>query len=124
MLTKSDKTLLRKQLFMHLDGVALSSTYIEFEKSQYFKYMLSNNNFTIQDILEVKNGNEGYINIGLRLLTSQGLLKKKNNKYNITPRGILYIKNIGSFISLSNSFHDLINMDDILFKQRENNSIS
>ena len=34
MLTKSDKTLLREQLFMHLDGIALHSTYIEFDKSQ------------------------------------------------------------------------------------------
>ena len=35
------------------------------------------------NILKVKNGNAGYINIGLRLFTSKGLLLKNNDKSNL-----------------------------------------
>ena len=110
MLTKSEKSLLRKQLFMHLDGIALSSTLNIFNDANFIDLILERNNFTFEHILNVKSGNAGYINIGLRLLTSQGLLTKNNKNYSKTNRGVIYFKHIECFKIISSDLKYLIDI--------------
>ena len=73
MTTKEKKVLFLSNLFIHLDGIVLIPTILELEKKQILS------NFTDSNLtrLSIKhNANKGYLNVALRLLCSQGLLKQ------------------------------------------------
>ncbi|WP_420553187.1 class I SAM-dependent methyltransferase [Tenacibaculum aiptasiae] len=74
MLTKQEKTILRSQLFRHLDGiVTCPSAYVLFEKG-ITDYILKNKSVTLSEITTEFKANEGYLNVALRTLCSQGWL--------------------------------------------------
>ncbi|OSY89391.1 polyketide synthase [Tenacibaculum holothuriorum] len=74
MLTKQQKTLLRSQLFRHLDGiVTCPSAYVLYEKG-ITDYLLEHTSVTLSEIATQFNANDGYLNVALRTLCSQGWL--------------------------------------------------
>jgi hypothetical protein len=74
MLTKQDKEQLRGTIFRHLDGLAIANTAYSLHKKGVLQYLLKNKKSTLTDITETFSANEGYLNIALRLLCSQGWL--------------------------------------------------
>jgi SAM-dependent methyltransferase len=74
MLTKQDKVQLRGTIFRHLDGLATATTAYSLHKKGVLDYLLKNKKVSIKDLASHFKANEGYLNVALRILCSQGWL--------------------------------------------------
>ena len=73
MKTEREKKLFLSYIFQHLDGIALIPTILALEK----KMILSSfTNSTLSELSEKYDANNAYLNVALRLLCSQGLMKQ------------------------------------------------
>lgn len=83
MLTKSDKSQLRGVIFRHLDGIATATSAFSLHKKLVLDYILEKETVSVKTLADVFNANEGYLNVALRVLASQGWLDQgldnKNN---------------------------------------------
>lgn len=69
-----DKSELRSTIFKHLDGLATAPVAIALQKKGVLKYLLEKREVTLSELTGTFNANEGYLNVGLRVLASQGFL--------------------------------------------------
>lgn len=74
MLTKSDKVQLRGNIFRHLDGLATATTAFALHKKGVLQFLLDEKHVSISDLVSKFNANEGYLNVGLRIICAQGWL--------------------------------------------------
>jgi len=74
MLTKQEKEQLRGTIFRHLDGIATATTAHTLHKKGVLDYILEHKKITLNELTIKFNANEGYLNIALRVLCSQGWL--------------------------------------------------
>ncbi|HLV15121.1 MAG TPA: class I SAM-dependent methyltransferase [Xanthomarina sp.] len=72
--TKQDKEQLRGTIFRHLDGLAIGTTTYTLHKKGVLEYLLKNKKVSITELASFFKGNEGYLNVALRTLCSQGWL--------------------------------------------------
>ncbi|WP_303319181.1 class I SAM-dependent methyltransferase [Flavivirga abyssicola] len=79
MLTKLDKEQFRGTIFRHLDGIATATTAHSLDQAGVLKYLLKNEKSSIKKPSKTFNANEGYLNVGLRILSSQGWLNMRIN---------------------------------------------
>ena len=70
----SDKHELRSTIFRHLDGLATAPVAIALRKKRVLDYLLEKKEATLAELISKFNANEGYLNVGLRVLASQGFL--------------------------------------------------
>ncbi|MEO0404986.1 MAG: class I SAM-dependent methyltransferase, partial [Bacteroidota bacterium] len=77
MLTKQDKTNLRGELFRHLDGIVSAPVAYALVKRKVTDYLLKKGTVKLSDAAGEFNANEGYLNIGLRVLSAQGWLDQE-----------------------------------------------
>ncbi|MCT4630486.1 class I SAM-dependent methyltransferase [Winogradskyella sp.] len=83
MLTKSEKSQLRSIIFRHLDGIATATSAFALHKREILSYILEKESVDLKHLSDVFNANEGYLNVALRVLCSQGwLVQTINNKNN------------------------------------------
>ena len=91
------KKYLRGLLFRHLDGIALCSTISALHKNKITQYITDNSSCTIQELLNEFECNAGYLNVSLRLVSSQGWLEQdivddgSNIQYKLTEKGHICI---------------------------------
>lgn len=69
-----DKNQLRSTIFRHLDGLATAPVAVALKKNGVLDYILEKQTVTLSELVSKFNGNEGYLNVGLRVLASQGFL--------------------------------------------------
>lgn len=83
MKTKSE---LRGILFRHLDGIVTVPSAYSLHKKGVLDYILQQQNVSLQELTEKFKANEGYLNVALRVLSSQGWLTQHidNQKDEIT----------------------------------------
>lgn len=72
MLTKQQKDQYREELFRHLDGIVVAPVAYCLYKNEITSYLLKHSKSSVQDITNHFKGNEGYLNVALRVLASQG----------------------------------------------------
>lgn len=84
MLTKHNKEQLRGTIFRHLDGIATATTAFALHKKGVLQFILNHKKTTLKFITKTFDANEGYLNVALRVLCSQGWLDRhldnKNNE--------------------------------------------
>ena len=103
MISKCKKAKIRSTIFQHLDGVAISTTLLSLQKNGIIDFIINTKTFDSIKILKNFKCNIGYLNIALRLLSSQGLLIQriqidgKNINYTITEKGEFVFKNIKKY---------------------------
>ena len=68
------KTRLRSKLFRHLDGIVIAPTAYTLKKHGVTNYLLQHKKVALNDLTKKFNANEGYLNVALRGLCSQGWL--------------------------------------------------
>ncbi|WP_440881251.1 class I SAM-dependent methyltransferase [Tenacibaculum sp. C7A-26P2] len=79
MISKQKKSRLRSDLFRHLDGiVTCPSAFVLFQKG-ITKYLLKKKQASLTLLSNHFNANDGYLNVALRTLCSQGWLDQKIN---------------------------------------------
>ncbi|WP_299114206.1 class I SAM-dependent methyltransferase [uncultured Winogradskyella sp.] len=109
MLTKSDKSQLRSIIFRHLDGIATATTAYTLHKNEILNYLLEKESISLKVLSDTFNANEGYLNVALRVLSSQGWLDQQlDNKTN----AITYNTNANSktAFQLVHLYEDVVNL--------------
>ncbi len=77
MISKQSQAIYRADLFRHLDGIVTApSAYALFEKG-VTDYILQNKEVALSELTEKFSANEGYLNVALRVLCSQGWLEQE-----------------------------------------------
>ena len=79
MLTKQEKEQLRGTIFSHLDGIATSTTAYALHKKGVLNYLLEHKKVSLNELAATFNANDGYLNVALRVLCSQGWLVQHLN---------------------------------------------
>lgn len=74
-----DKKQLRSFLFRHLDGVVLPPVIHQLSKKGITEFLLKKQQVDLEEISREFNANEGYLNVALRVLASQGFLNYELN---------------------------------------------
>src|SRR5690606_22425946 len=74
-----DKKLLRSYIFRHLDGVVVPQVIHQLSQKGILEFVLQNGSLELEKIAEEFNANEGYLNVALRILASQGYLNYELN---------------------------------------------
>nr|WP_321234113.1 class I SAM-dependent methyltransferase [uncultured Psychroserpens sp.] len=83
MLSRDDKVELRGTIFRHLDGIATATSAYTLHKKGILDYVLQHNKIDIGELATTFNANEGYLNIALHVIASQGWLEQHtDNKTN------------------------------------------
>ncbi len=72
--TMTDKSQLRSSIFRHLDGLAVAPVAIALKNNAVLEYILNKKQVQLSELVTVSKANEGYLNVGLRILASQGFL--------------------------------------------------
>lgn len=108
MLTKQEKEQLRGTIFRHLDGIATSTTAFTLHKKGILNYFLEHKKVALPELVSTFNANEGYLNVALRVLCSQGWLAQHLDNANET---ISYEVNENSktAFSLIHLYEDAVN---------------
>jgi SAM-dependent methyltransferase len=76
MLTKSDKSQLRSIIFRHLDGIATATSAYALHKKKVLDFILKNKTVSVESLSSQFEANDGYLNVALRVLSSQGWLEQ------------------------------------------------
>lgn len=91
MLSKAEKSKFRSELFRHLDGIAVAPTAYILHKHKVLDALASDEYVTVSTLAKRFEANEGYLNVGLRVLSSQGWLEMKLQEevpsYKLTSAG-------------------------------------
>ncbi len=117
MLTKEEKDEYRSHLFRHLDGIAVAPIAYSLKEKGILDFILTKDSFLLSEINSQFKANEGYLNVGLRMLASQGWLNyevdnmkntvavSKNEKSEIAFTTIEWYKDVAHFLKISEEFH-------------------
>ncbi|WP_299336346.1 class I SAM-dependent methyltransferase [uncultured Psychroserpens sp.] len=83
MLSKQDKQRLRGVIFRHLDGIATATSAFTLHKKGVLDHLLEHKKLDINTLANTFNANDGYLNVSLHILASQGwLVQHLDNKTN------------------------------------------
>ncbi|RZW46204.1 MAG: class I SAM-dependent methyltransferase, partial [Flavobacteriaceae bacterium] len=84
MLNKSERAKFRSTIFRHLDGIATSTSAYALHEKGVLEHLLSEKRSTLERLTNKFKANEGYLNVALRILCSQGwLVQHIDNKTDI-----------------------------------------
>ena len=92
-LSTEEKTKIRKRIFLHLDGWAVIPTIFVLHKIGALKVLLDKREMEFNKLNSMLKTNSGYLNIALRILSSQGYLEREID--NDIDRIYLKITNLG-----------------------------
>ncbi len=109
MLTKSDKSKLRSTIFRHLDGIATSTSAYILHQNDILNYILKHRKVDLKDLVEKFNANEGYLNVALRVLCSQGWLDQQLDNKTNTVSYVTNEKSVTAF-KLVHLYEDAVNL--------------
>ena len=74
MLSKEVQRTYREELFRYLDGLGCGPPTYALHKHGVIAHLLENQSASISDLAKTFKANEGYLNVALRLMASQGWL--------------------------------------------------
>lgn len=108
MLSIAEKTLYRSELFRHLDGIAFAPVVTALHEKGVFDYLLEKKECSLQSLCDHFSANEGYLNIGLRMLASQGWLEYDLNRHDNSVTLRINDKSSIGFL-MANRYEDVVN---------------
>ncbi|OCK51828.1 polyketide synthase [Chryseobacterium sp. CBo1] len=116
-----DKEILRSEIFRHLDGVVTAPIVASLLKKEIITFIIQREEVILSELSENFKANEGYLNVAIRALASQGFLNYEVDNENdvitisanektqfLQKYGLLYLKVI-SFLKLSTDIKNQIN---------------
>ena len=124
-MNREEKKILRQILFRHLDGIALVPTVSALHAGGICEYILQHPHFSFQEISNEFETNAGYLNVALRLLASQGWLKREilldgeEIDFNLTDKGKKTFSLAHIYVPFSQYISTLINIDQHLFDSKK-----
>lgn len=76
-LNKKERAEIRKRIFLHLDGWALIPTIYNLKQLNVLSLFIEKKQWKLSKLSSITQANEGYLNVALRILASQGYLNRK-----------------------------------------------
>lgn len=134
-----EKNNLRSTIFKHLDGLAVAPVAVALQKKGVLDYLTRNRKANLEELTQKFAANDGYLNVGLRVLCSQGFLKchidNALNEVNFsltdkseTAFSLFYLyEDVVDLLHFSSNFHPRFFEEepflklDALFKKYKNN---
>lgn len=98
----SDKKELRQLIFRHLDGLVIAPIAFCLHKKGVLDILLQKKEITLAELTQLTNANEGYLNVAVRNLASQGFI---DYQVNTTSNTITVQTNAKSAYAFSLFFH-------------------
>ena len=120
-MNQEKKMELRSTLFRHLDGIAIMPTVSALQEGGISNFIQHHSHFTFQEIHKKFEVNSGYLNVALRLLTSQGWLTQnilqdgEEIEFKLTDKGREAFSLAPIYTSFCEFIPVLIEMDRYLF---------
>ncbi len=108
---KKEKSLLRADLFRHLDGIVVAPTAYALQQGGILDHLLKIKKTSLAELAEHFQANEGYLNVALRVLASQGWLKHEILGENDIRIGLT--DDSGFAFSLIPLYEDVVNLIDL-----------
>ncbi len=117
MLSNKEKKEYRSELFRHLDGIAVAPVAYSLKEKGVLEFLLKEGSCLLSEITSRFNANEGYLNVALRMLASQGWLEytvdnvlqtvtlSKNEKSETAFNSAGLYKDVVHFMKVSEEFH-------------------
>ena len=78
---KEERIEIRKRIFLHLDGWALIPSIFALHKLNILSHFIEKHKWRLSNLSTITKTNEGYLNVALRILASQGYLERKTNNF-------------------------------------------
>lgn len=101
MLSKQELSSLRGKLFRHLDGIVIAPSACSLHQQGVTDFLLTRGKATLEELTKEFKANDGYLNVALRGLCSQGWLSQQvDNEQNV----VTFETNTASEIAFSH-FH-------------------
>lgn len=134
-----DKVSLRSSIFRHLDGLVTAPVAFSLYKKGVLAYILDKKEVTLTELCTEFKANEGYLNVGLRVLCSQGFLnyhinnKKGEIRFSITEKSEIAFslfhlyEDVVDLLHFSMQFHPRLFEDapfeklNVIFEKYKNN---
>ncbi len=104
-LTKLERSDLRSRLFRHLDGIVTAPTAFALSQSGILDLFITQKSCSLVSLSEKFSANEGYLNVALRVLCSQGWLIQqvegagKDISFKVTAKGVIAFKYVSLYES-------------------------
>ncbi len=129
-MTKDQKKQLRADLFCHLDGIVTAPTAFALHQKGVLDFLLKVKKTSLQELVQKFNANEGYLNVALHTLASQGWLEHDiidendiqislNEKSEIAFQLIPLYEDVVKLIQLSEKYHHRkFELEPFLFLER------
>lgn len=117
MIPKNEQAQLRAVLFRHLDGIGTAPTAYALYEKGVLAYLLKCKTCTLDELAEHFKANDGYLNVALRILCSQGWLTQEidnqkdeisyaiNQKSEQAFQRIPVYKDVVDLLKLTENFH-------------------
>lgn len=117
-----DKKQLRSSIFRHLDGIVTTPVISQLSESGIYEFILDKKSLSLAEISSQFSTNEGYLNVALRVLASQGFLDYKldNAKNEVNIQTNDYSDSLVDFFSFYQETANLLADKDLL----DSNNIS
>ncbi|WP_374172847.1 class I SAM-dependent methyltransferase [Flavobacterium tructae] len=124
----TDKSQLRSSIFRHLDGLAVAPVAIALQNHKVLEYILNQKQVQLSQLVTAFKANEGYLNVGLRILASQGFLEYEvdnrtqeitiitNEKTEIAFSLFHLYQDVVDLLQFSGQFHPRL-FDDVPFEK-------
>ncbi|MDR7370334.1 class I SAM-dependent methyltransferase [Flavobacterium aquidurense] len=105
----TNKSQLRSSIFRHLDGLAVAPVAIALKNHSVLEFILNKKKIQLSELVTVFKANEGYLNVGLRILASQGFLDYEvdNKTQEIT---VLVNENTKIAFSMFHLYEDVVDL--------------
>ncbi|MEG2509795.1 MAG: class I SAM-dependent methyltransferase, partial [Chryseobacterium sp.] len=121
-----DKETLRSEIFRHLDGVVSAPVVASLMKKEIIAFIIDRQKLSLNNLVQEFKANEGYLNVAIRAMASQGFLdydvdnENDNISISVNPTtqflqkySLLYLKVI-PFLKLSTNIKDQINENSFI----------
>lgn len=116
-LSKSEKKILRSYLFRHQDGLVITPIIYALQQKKVFAFIEQKGVFSLTEFMEAfPFFHEGYINVALRSLASQGILTYSVSNNQIQCATTANFNLFKSYIEVYSSFYPLYETYYNLFK--------
>lgn len=114
-----DKKLLRSYIFRHLDGVVVPPVLHQLSQKGILEFVLQNGSLDLEKIAEEFNANEGYLNVALRILASQGYLNYELNNSENTVKISTNEKSVKafSFVGIYKDLAEFLSDEELISSQ-------
>ncbi len=119
-LTKDAKKQLRARIFRYLDGIVCVPTAFTLYRHGIFEKLADLKPHPIKDLAAAFKANEGYLNVALRIMCSQGWMSResiagdKDIRYSLTPSGKLAIPYLPLYEAVTAFIPEAIKMEDYI----------